>query len=153
MESLFIILFITFLTLIFYAKEQFEYSLFSADLQEVVVVGSGFIDLAEDRKTPSANSTLTAEDFELRGTENVWLPQTLKLVPGAYGDQTKDLIVITPKKVDYFSEFAQMEDAKNNFNAFVQGASMVIFIKKLEVIRLMVSDGIGKTTKIQKNRL
>lgn len=84
MKNLIIIVFVALFAVTSYAQEQPKDSLLSVDLQEVVVVGSGFIDLAEDRKTPSAASTLTAEDFELRGTGNVEFAETLKMVPGIY---------------------------------------------------------------------
>lgn len=61
-------------------------------LGEVVVVGSGVIDLAEDRQTPIAVTTVTAADIEQK-TGNFDLPEVLKSTPsiqnvkgGGFGD-------------------------------------------------------------------
>ncbi|MFL0353356.1 TonB-dependent receptor [Xanthomarina sp. GH4-25] len=61
-------------------------------LEEVVIIGSGIIDLAEDRKTPVAVSTITANQIrEKAGSSD--LPEVLKSTPsvqsvqaGAFGD-------------------------------------------------------------------
>lgn len=61
-------------------------------LGEVVVIGSGLIDLAEDRKTPIAVSTISASQIEQK-TGNFDLPEVLKSTPsvqnvkgGGFGD-------------------------------------------------------------------
>lgn len=53
-------------------------------LAEVVIVGSGVIDLAEDRKTPVAVSTITAQEIQSKVAGNVELTQALKATPSAY---------------------------------------------------------------------
>ncbi|MBT8255791.1 MAG: carboxypeptidase-like regulatory domain-containing protein, partial [Bacteroidia bacterium] len=39
-------------------------------LSEVVIIGTGIIDLAEDRKTPVAVSTITAQEIQLKSAGN-----------------------------------------------------------------------------------
>ncbi|WP_062061268.1 TonB-dependent receptor [Aquimarina longa] len=61
-------------------------------LEEIIVVGSGIIDLAEDRKTPVAVSTIKAREIQEK-TGNFDLPEVLKSTPsvqnikgGGFGD-------------------------------------------------------------------
>lgn len=53
-------------------------------LDEVVVVGSGIIDLAEDRKTPVAVSTIKGKDIVLKATGNVEFGEAMKNTPSIY---------------------------------------------------------------------
>ena len=53
-------------------------------LDEVVIVGSGVIDLAADRKTPVAVSTITAGEIQARVAGNVEIAEALKNTPSAY---------------------------------------------------------------------
>ncbi|MDN3595766.1 TonB-dependent receptor [Zunongwangia endophytica] len=53
-------------------------------LSEVVVIGSGIIDLEDDRKTPIAVSTITKSEIQKRATGNVEFPQVLKNTPNVY---------------------------------------------------------------------
>lgn len=50
-------------------------------LAEVVIVGTGVIDLAEDRKTPVAVSTITEQEIQEKVAGNVELTQALKATP------------------------------------------------------------------------
>ena len=60
----------------FAQDEEQEKEIVTTDLLEVVVVGDGVIDLAKDRITPVAVSTITAEEFELKGVGNVEFAET-----------------------------------------------------------------------------
>ncbi|MBX2827111.1 MAG: TonB-dependent receptor [Flavobacteriaceae bacterium] len=53
-------------------------------LSEVVIVGTGVIDLAEDRKTPVAVSTIRAQEIQEKVAGNVEITQALKSTPSAY---------------------------------------------------------------------
>lgn len=53
-------------------------------LDEVVIVGSGIIDLAEDRKTPIAVSTITASEIQTKAVGNVEFPEIMKSTPSVY---------------------------------------------------------------------
>ena len=53
-------------------------------LSEVVVVGSGVIDLEEDRQTPIAVSTITRSEIQKKATGNVEFPEILKNTPSVY---------------------------------------------------------------------
>ena len=52
-------------------------------LAEVVVIGSGVIDLATSRKTPIAVSTISAEEIQLKGGGNVDLTESIAFTPSA----------------------------------------------------------------------
>ena len=69
---------------VFAQDEEQEKEIVTTDLLEVVVVGDGVIDLAKDRVTPVAVSTITAEEFELKGVGNVEFAETLRMVPGVF---------------------------------------------------------------------
>ena len=65
-----------------YAQESAE-DMDLEELEEVVLVGSGVIDLAEDRKTPVAVSTITGEEIQKKiGTQDITM--TLANTPSIY---------------------------------------------------------------------
>lgn len=53
-------------------------------LEEIVLIGTGVIDLAEDRQTPVAVSTVTKKDIQLRGVGNVEVTEILKNTPSIF---------------------------------------------------------------------
>ena len=53
-------------------------------LEEIVIVGSGVIDLAEDRKTPVAVSTIQGKDIQLKASGNVEFGEAMKNTPSVY---------------------------------------------------------------------
>ncbi|MBV7268855.1 TonB-dependent receptor [Winogradskyella luteola] len=53
-------------------------------LAEVVIVGSGVIDLAEDRKTPVAVSTIKKSEILARGVGNVEVTEIMKYSPSVF---------------------------------------------------------------------
>ena len=53
-------------------------------LAEVVIVGTGVIDLAEDRKTPVAVSTITAQEIQSKAAGNVEFTEAMKNTPAVY---------------------------------------------------------------------
>jgi len=53
-------------------------------LEEVVIIGSGVIDLAEGRRTPVAVSTITATEIQERVSGNVEITQALKNTPSVH---------------------------------------------------------------------
>ena len=53
-------------------------------LDEVVIVGTGIIDLADDRKTPVAVSTIKASEIRAKATGNVEFTEALKNTPSVY---------------------------------------------------------------------
>ena len=67
-----------------YAQEaESEDSMDLEELEEVVLVGGGVIDLAEDRKTPVAVSTITGEEIQKKiGTQDITM--TLANTPSIY---------------------------------------------------------------------
>src|SRR5690606_37814844 len=56
----------------------------SQSLDEVVVVGRGSIDIAEDRKTPIAVSTVSRAEILERGLGNVEFPEIMKNIPSVF---------------------------------------------------------------------
>ncbi|WP_257667843.1 TonB-dependent receptor [Parapedobacter tibetensis] len=56
----------------------------SQSLEEVVVVGRGIIDIAEDRKTPIAVSTVSRSEIQNKGIGNVEFPEIMKNTPSVY---------------------------------------------------------------------
>ena len=56
-------------------------------LQEVVITGSGVIDLAEDRRTPVAVSTIKKTEIQERAVGNVEVTEILKNTPSTYVQQ------------------------------------------------------------------
>ncbi|GAB5563618.1 MAG: TonB-dependent receptor [Winogradskyella sp.] len=110
----------------------------SADnsLDEVIVVGSGVIDLAEDRKTPVAVSTIRKSEIQERAVGNVEVPEILKNTPSAYVsnqtgfgdgqiflrgfDQTNTAVLLNGQPVNgmedgrvYWSNWAGIADVAN----------------------------------------
>lgn len=53
-------------------------------LEEVVIVGKGIIDLAKDRQTPIAVSTITAAEIQSKAIGNVEFPEAVKSTPSVY---------------------------------------------------------------------
>ena len=53
-------------------------------LEEVVIIGSGVIDLAEDRKTPVAVSTIKKQEIQERAIGNVEVPEIIKNTPSVF---------------------------------------------------------------------
>ena len=53
-------------------------------LGEVQIVGRGLMDIAEDRKTPIAVSTLSTQEIQEKGVGNVEFPELMKNVPSVY---------------------------------------------------------------------
>src|SRR5690606_23379248 len=53
-------------------------------LAEVVLVGKGIIDLARDRQTPIAVSTVTAAEIQAKAVGNVEFPEVIKSTPSVY---------------------------------------------------------------------
>ena len=56
----------------------------SQSLDEVIVVGKGIIDIAEDRKTPIAVSTLSRKEIQNKGVGNVEFPEIMKNTPSIF---------------------------------------------------------------------
>lgn len=53
-------------------------------LDEVVIIGRGIIDLASDRATPIAVSTITAAEIQSKAVGNVEFPEVMKNTPSVY---------------------------------------------------------------------
>ncbi|WP_026450944.1 TonB-dependent receptor [Aequorivita capsosiphonis] len=53
-------------------------------LDEVVIVGRGIIDLARDRQTPIAVSTITSAEIQAKAVGNVEFPEAIKSTPSVY---------------------------------------------------------------------
>ncbi|MCG2429852.1 TonB-dependent receptor [Aequorivita xiaoshiensis] len=53
-------------------------------LEEVVIVGRGIIDLAKDRQTPIAVSTITSAEIQAKAVGNVEFPEAIKSTPSVY---------------------------------------------------------------------
>jgi outer membrane receptor for ferric coprogen and ferric-rhodotorulic acid len=56
----------------------------AATLGEVVIVGTGIIDLADDRRTPVAVSTITAQEITSKVAGNVEFTEAMKNTPSVY---------------------------------------------------------------------
>lgn len=56
----------------------------SQSLEEVIVVGRGIIDIAEDRKTPIAVSTVSRAEILDKGVGNVEFPEIMKNIPSVF---------------------------------------------------------------------
>ncbi|WP_436832397.1 TonB-dependent receptor [Parapedobacter sp. DT-150] len=56
----------------------------SEALDEVVVIGRGIIDIAEDRKTPIAVSTVSRAEIQDKGIGNVEFPEIMKNTPSVF---------------------------------------------------------------------
>ncbi len=53
-------------------------------LEEIVIVGTGVIDLADDRKTPIAVSTVRAQEIREKAAGNVEVPEIIKSTPSVF---------------------------------------------------------------------
>ncbi|MCZ4317656.1 carboxypeptidase-like regulatory domain-containing protein [Aequorivita viscosa] len=53
-------------------------------LEEVVIVGRGIIDMAKDRQTPIAVSTITSAEIQAKAVGNVEFPEAIKSTPSVY---------------------------------------------------------------------
>ncbi|WP_353776909.1 carboxypeptidase-like regulatory domain-containing protein [Winogradskyella sp. 3972H.M.0a.05] len=53
-------------------------------LDEIVIIGSGVIDLAEDRQTPVAVSTIKRSEIQARGVGNVEVGEIIKFTPSVF---------------------------------------------------------------------
>ena len=53
-------------------------------LEEIVIIGTGVIDLAEGRETPVAVSTIQGKDIQLKSAGNVEFGEALKNTPSVY---------------------------------------------------------------------
>ena len=53
-------------------------------LEEIILVGTGVVDLAEDRKTPIAVATIKGDDIQLKAAGNVEFTETIKNSPSVY---------------------------------------------------------------------
>ncbi len=53
-------------------------------LEEVVIIGTGIIDLAEDRRTPIAVSTVMAREIQAKSVGNVELTEVIKSTPSVF---------------------------------------------------------------------
>lgn len=53
-------------------------------LEEVVIVGRGIIDMARDRQTPIAVSTVTSAEIQAKAVGNVEFPEAIKSTPSVY---------------------------------------------------------------------
>jgi hypothetical protein len=56
----------------------------AAALDEIVIIGTGIIDLAEGRRTPSAVSTIRSEEIQAKITGNTEFTEVLKNTPSVY---------------------------------------------------------------------
>jgi len=56
----------------------------SNTLDEIVIIGKGVIDLAEERKTPVAVSTVRAAEIQAKAIGNVEVPEIVKNTPSVY---------------------------------------------------------------------
>jgi len=56
----------------------------SESLEEVIVIGRGIIDIAEDRKTPIAVSTVSRAEIQDKGIGNVEFPEIMKNTPSVF---------------------------------------------------------------------
>lgn len=53
-------------------------------LEEVVIVGKGIIDMAKDRQTPIAVSTISSAEIQAKAVGNVEFPEVMKSTPSVY---------------------------------------------------------------------
>ncbi len=53
-------------------------------LEEVVIVGRGIIDMARDRQTPIAVSTISSAEIQAKAVGNVEFPEAIKSTPSVY---------------------------------------------------------------------
>ncbi len=129
-------------------------------LAEVVVIGSGIIDLAAGRKTPVAVSTISAEEIQLKAAGNVELAEAIEFTPSAHVsgqsgfgdsqfflrgfDQTNIAILLNGQPVN------SMEDGKvywSNWAGISDIANTVQVQRGLGASKLAISS-VGGTTNI-----
>ena len=129
-------------------------------LAEVVIVGSGIIDLAAGRKTPIAVSTISAEEIQLKGGGNLDLTESMAFTPSAtvtgnngFGDsqfflrgfdQTNIAILLNGQPVN------SMEDGKvywSNWAGIADIATTVQIQRGLGASKLAIPS-VGGTTNI-----
>ncbi|GGX07464.1 TonB-dependent receptor [Aquimarina muelleri] len=128
-------------------------------LEEIVIVGSGIVDLAEDRKTPIAVSTIKASEIQEK-TGNFDLPEILKSTPsvqnikgGGFGDgsmflrgfdQTNTAFLLNGQPIN------GMEDGKmywSNWSGVLDVANAVQVQRGLGSSKLAISS-VGGTVNI-----
>ncbi len=129
-------------------------------LEEIVIIGTGVIDLAEDRRTPVAVNTITATEIQERATGNVEFTQVLKNTPSyhvsgqtGFGDsqfflrgfdQTNVAVLLNGQPVN------GMEDGKvywSNWSGIADVATAVQVQRGLGASKLAISS-VGGTTNI-----
>lgn len=132
----------------------------AAALEEIVIIGTGVIDLAESRKTPVAVSTIKAEEIQNKVTGNVEIAEALKNTPSAYVsgqtgfgdsqfflrgfDQTNIAILLNGQPVN------SMEDGKvywSNWAGIADIANAIQVQRGLGASKLAISS-VGGTTNI-----
>ena len=128
-------------------------------LEEVVIIGTGIIDLAEDRKTPVAVTTITAREIQAK-TGSSDLPEVLKSSPsvqnvkgGGFGDgsmflrgfdQTNTAFLLNGQPIN------GMEDGKmywSNWSGVLDVANAVQVQRGLGASKLAISS-VGGTVNI-----
>ncbi len=129
-------------------------------LAEVVVVGSGIIDLAAGRKTPVAVSSISSEEIQLRAAGNVDIAEAIEFTPSAHVsgqsgfgdsqfflrgfDQTNIAILLNGQPVN------SMEDGKvywSNWAGIADIATNIEVQRGLGASKLAISS-VGGTTNI-----
>lgn len=129
-------------------------------LEEVVIIGSGVIDLAGDRRTPVAVSTITAAEIQERVAGNVEITQALKNTPSVHisgqtgfgdsqfflrgFDQTNIAVLLNGQPVN------GMEDGRvywSNWSGIADIASAIQVQRGLGASKLAISS-VGGTTNI-----
>jgi iron complex outermembrane recepter protein len=129
-------------------------------LDEVIVVGSGVIDLAEGRKTPVAVSTITAQEIQDKVAGNVEITEALKNTPSVHisgqngfgdsqfylrgFDQTNIAVLLNGQPVN------GMEDGRvywSNWAGIADIASSIQVQRGLGASKLAISS-VGGTTNI-----
>jgi hypothetical protein len=129
-------------------------------LAEIVVIGTGVVQLAAGRKTPTAVSTISAEEIQLRGGANRDLTESIAFTPSAtvtgnngFGDsqlflrgfdQTNIAVLLNGQPVN------GMEDGKvywSNWSGLADIATTVEVQRGLGASRLAISS-VGGTTNI-----
>lgn len=132
----------------------------AAALEEIVIIGTGIIDLAEGRKTPVAVSTITAEEIQMKAAGNVEITEALKNTPSAYVsgqtgfgdsqfflrgfDQTNIAVLLNGQPVN------GMEDGRvywSNWAGIADIASTIQVQRGLGASKLAISS-VGGTTNI-----
>jgi len=129
-------------------------------LSEVVVIGTGVVQLAAGRATPTAVSTISAEEIELRGGANRDITESIAFTPSAtvtgnngFGDsqlflrgfdQTNIAVLLNGQPVN------GMEDGKvywSNWSGLADIATTIEVQRGLGASRLAISS-VGGTTNI-----